>query len=121
MTKYRRYFGSLLRQMVVMLLIIGSLSFLGAVMGGDVDFSYFFLTIADMYSQITFNFLIYLFRPALTPELYSQYIVFGILFRIIISLLVALLSIRCKYRYAIIVEIVLILISITLLAIISIQ
>lgn len=121
MNRYQAYFGSLLRQIVAVALLMLPLGILGVISGGDVDFSYFPFVISWMYFQVTFDLLVCLFKPNMTPELFSLYTIMGLLFRIIVSLLLALASIRGKFRYAIIAEVVVSIISITLFIISSIQ
>ena len=103
MVNTKRYFLSLLIQLGIILFISSALGLCVAIFQGG-SFAEFGFIIKESYAQWPLNILYDLFMQEGQPGLYYRLITYSYVFRFLISLLISLLSIRFKYRYAIIGE-----------------
>lgn len=120
MTKQNPYLKSVALQFACSATIIASLVLI--VVPYDARFLHNIAYVSkESYMQLPYSLVYAMLKSSMTPELHAVCRDCGFILRIIISLLIALFSIRFKIRYALILEVIITLFSIFLFVIVSLR
>lgn len=117
MSKRHLYFKSISYQ----LLACGIFTLGSAFIFTMLDLSFFGYVAKGIYIQLPYDILWNIYREKMTPELGHMVRVYSSIIRVVISLIVGLLSVRFKRRYAVLAEVLICFVGLFLYVVSSMQ